>query len=124
MKKVLLIILITGLIAGCYYDSEEQLYPSISKGCDTTGITFSKSVMPVLQTNCLTCHSARDNGSSGGNVNLEDFTQLKQYVDQGSLYGDITHNSRNNPMPKNGAKLDTCSITKIKIWIDKGALNN
>jgi len=45
-------------------------------------------------------------------------------VDGGNLFGAITHNPSRSPMPKDGAKLDTCSITKIKIWIDKGALNN
>lgn len=124
MKKILWISLITTLFAGCYYDSEEQLYPKLDTGCDTTAVTFSKTILPILQTNCYGCHSISENAASGGNVNLQDFTTLKQVVDKGNFYGAITHNPINLPMPKDGTKLDTCSITKIKIWIDHGALNN
>jgi len=124
MKKVLLFVLITGFVTGCYYDNEEELYPKIDKGCDTTGITYSKSVQPILQTNCYGCHSIMDNASSGGNINLEDFTSLKQAVLEGHFYLAIIHDPQHAWMPKDGAKLDTCSITKIKIWIDKGSPNN
>ena len=124
MKKLILFAVIAGLLAGCYYDNEETLYPSVEKGCDTTSVTYSKTIQPILQTNCYGCHSIKDNASLGGNNNLEDFTSLKQIVGDGHFYLSIIQDPRHTPMPKNGAKLDTCSITKIKIWIDHGALNN
>jgi hypothetical protein len=124
MKKIFWIVLITILIYGCYYDSEERLYPKLDQTCDTTGVTFSKSILPVLQTNCFGCHGTTEYSASGGNVNLGDFAQLKQFIEQGNFYGAITHNPLYSPMPKGGVKIDTCSVTKIKIWIDKGALDN
>jgi len=124
MKKLAGILFIALLVSGCYYDSEEALYPKLDSSCDTTGVTLSKSILPILQTNCFGCHSTTENASSGGSINLEVYSSLKQLAGQGNLYGAITHNPLNIPMPKDGAKLDTCSITKIKIWIDKGALNN
>jgi hypothetical protein len=124
MKKLLIFALFAGLLAGCYYDNEETLYPTLDKGCDTTGVTYSKSIVPIFQTNCLSCHSSKDYASTGGNINLEDFNMVQLLALQGILFGAVTHNSNNSPMPKNGAKIDTCSITKIKIWIDHGALNN
>ncbi len=124
MKKLLIFALVAGFLAGCYYDNEETLYPSLDKGCDTTGVTFSKSIQPILQTNCYGCHSIKDYASMGGNLNLEDYTTLKRAVDDGHFYLAIIHDPAHIPMPKDGAKLDTCSITKIKIWIDHGALNN
>jgi len=124
MRKVIGIVLVAALVAGCYYDNEENLYPVVDQVCDTTGVSFSKSIIPILQANCYKCHSAKENANSGGNINFEDFNVLKQMVDGGVLYGSVTWNPLNLPMPKDGAKLDTCSITKIKIWIDKGAPNN
>lgn len=124
MKKLLWILLIVALVAGCYYDTEEQLYPKLDQACDTTGVTFSKSILPILQTNCYNCHSASENANLGKGINLEDFSILKQRVSTGEFYASIVQDLSVIPMPKDGAKLDTCSITKIKIWIDKGAINN
>jgi hypothetical protein len=124
MKKVILFLLIAGLIAGCYYDNEEYLYPKVDKGCDTTGVTFSKSILPILQTNCYNCHGARENANLGKGINLEDFNILKQRIGTGEFYSSVVQDNTVLPMPQNGAKLDTCAIRKIKIWIDKGALDN
>jgi hypothetical protein len=124
MKKIVLILLIITGLAACYYDNEESLYPLLNNSCDTTGLTFSRKVLPVLRTYCYSCHSATDFAVSGGNVNLEDFNSLKQIALSGTLMGVLTHDPKFSPMPKGGNKLDTCSISKVKIWIDKGTLND
>ncbi len=124
MKKAIIYGLFLSLFAGCYYHNEEELYPDANPVCDTTAVTYSKSVLPVLQSNCLICHSASENAANGGSINLEDFSLLKDLADGGNLFGAITHNPLYPRMPKDRAKLDTCSISKIKIWIDKGAINN
>lgn len=48
-------------ITGCYYDNEEELYPgSGSLACDTTGVTFSTDIMPVVNAKCALsgCHAS------------------------------------------------------------------
>lgn len=124
MKKFIWTLLVAALFGGCYYDSEEQLYPKLDQACDTTGVTFSKSILPILQTNCYNCHSASENANLAKGINLEDFSLLKQRINTGEFYSSVVQDFTVLPMPKDGAKLDTCSIAKIKIWIDKGALNN
>ena len=124
MKKAIIYGLFLSLFAGCYYHNEEELYPGGGQVCDTTAVTYSGSVLPVLQANCMICHSTSANAANGGSINLEDFSLLKDLVDGGNLYGAITHSPLHVPMPKDRAKLDTCSISKIKIWIDGGAINN
>jgi hypothetical protein len=124
MKRLIWTLLIAGFVTGCYYDNEEALYPKIEKGCDTTGVAFSKSILPILQTNCYGCHSTGENANKGKGIDLENFSLLKQRVNTGEFYNSVIQDPSLIPMPKDGAKLDTCSITKIKIWIDKGALNN
>ena len=124
MKKILWLTLVAALFTGCYYDNEEHLYPNLNSVCDTTSVTFSGSVQPILGSNCLSCHSAAENAASGGNVNLGDYNSVKKVVDDGRLYGAIKHDPAYAPMPKGGTQLDACSITKIKIWIDHGAVNN
>lgn len=124
MKKSGLILFLIGMVAACYYDNEENLYPQLNTSCDTTGLTFNSNVLPVFKAYCYSCHSTMEFDASGGNVNLQDFNGLKQVAISGTLMGALTHDPRYSPMPKGGNKLDTCSITKIKIWIDKGTLND
>ena len=124
MKKILIIFLI--ILSGCYYDNEEELYPDGSAPCDTSNVTFSGTVFPIIQSNCFGCHSG---AAPQGNVLLEDYNSISaagqipsgQY---GSIYGAISHASGNSPMPKNGTKLTDCNIQKIKKWIDEGTPDN
>jgi hypothetical protein len=34
------------------------------------------------------------------------------------------YGSNASPMPKNMAKMDVCSINKIIVWVNRGAINN
>ena len=124
ITAVLSLVAIAGL-QGCYYDTEEELYPDGSP-CDTTNVTYSGVVLPVIQDNCRNCHSG---SAPQGNVLLDSYENIaaagrKPAGQYGSLYGAISHDPGNSPMPKNGNKLSGCTIEQIKKWIDDGAPNN
>ena len=118
---ILLIIIFTVVIsnASCYYDKEEILYPQ--SVCDTAHVTFSSSVVPILSSNCYSCHSG---SSPSAGIKLDNYTSVKVQVDNGKLWGAVSHLPGYSPMPKNGTKMNTCNLAKIKKWIDAGALNN
>ncbi|HRD82292.1 MAG: hypothetical protein IAE84_18755 [Saprospiraceae bacterium] len=119
MKSLTILLLLSGLfLAGCYYDNEEDLYPS---NCNTDSVTYSGDVAPIISTNCLVCHSTAANL---GNVRLEGYTALKTYVTNGKLLGAIKHQSGFSAMPQNAPKLSACNIAKIQKWVDDGALDN
>jgi hypothetical protein len=126
-QKFLLNIIITlsgmVLIPGCYYDNEEYLYPDNGgiNGCDTTNVTYAGTVAPILATNCNNCHNPV---SPSGGVIVNNYSDLKQYVDNGRFWGSINHDPGYSPMPKGGGMLSNCNLLKIKKWIDNGALNN
>ncbi len=74
----------------------------------------------------MACHSG--NAPEGG-ILLDNYNNVKASAEietgnYGSLYGTISHASGNSPMPKNADKLSDCNISKIKAWIDQGALDN
>ena len=123
MKK-LFIPFILFILAGCYYDSEEALFGKPGTGCNTDITNFSTEIKPILQSNCLTCHSNSAAPSSGGGVKLQDYADVKTYVDNGKLIGTIEHSSGYSPMPKGGGKLSDCNILILNTWISKGVLNN
>ncbi len=122
MKKYLTLLgvfLLLGFLQSCYYDVEEELYPST--GCQTEGITFSTEILKILQNQCFSCHDAANNF---GGVTLENYESLKVYIDNGSLLGAIKHEDGFSAMPKNQAPLVECDIEKMEAWINAGAPNN
>lgn len=89
--------------------------------CNTTNVTFSASVKPILQTYCNGCHG----GSSPlGNVDYNTYNGVKATVTNGKLLGSIQQLSGFSPMPQNANKLSACNLGIIKAWIDSGAPNN
>lgn len=108
----------------CYYDSQEFLYPKLNITCDTSNVTFTLSVKPILEQFCYSCHSNLNAAAFGGNFKLEDYQDVKLKADDGHLYGAVDHLPGYSAMPKGGAKLDDCSIATIKKWIDSGSPNN
>ncbi len=110
---------VLALFTSCYYDSEEDLYPTLE--CDTSNVTYTSTVLPLLQRNCYVCHEAAANF---GNITLEGYANLKRFVDNGQFLGAIKHQSGFSPMPQNAPQLLECNIEKIEAWVNAGAPNN
>lgn len=111
------------VLGSCYYDKADKLYPASTGGCDTTNVTYALTVKPIIVQNCATsgCHDA---GSQSGGYNFTNYADLKTAVESGRLIGDIYQQVGFNPMPKTGAKLSNCDLSKISVWVNNGALNN
>ncbi|MFK5857460.1 MAG: hypothetical protein QM503_15125 [Bacteroidota bacterium] len=116
---------ITGITAiiflnSCTYDNIEELYPE-PISCDTSNVTYSNDILPVLTSSCITCHSG---AAPAGNIRLQTYDEIVAAANNGSLLGAISHDPNWSPMPKNGTKLSDCYISKLEIWIDNGTPNN
>lgn len=123
MKKLVLP-LVFFILSGCYYDSKEALFGKPGTGvCDNSVTKFSTQIKPILSSYCLTCHSNTNASGSGAGIKLENYADVKSYVDNGKLVGSIEHTS-SFPMPKGGGTLSVCDIAIINAWITKGALND
>jgi len=120
MRKSIHMLAISLLLAGCYYDNKEDLYPSVT-ACDSSGVTYSGKVLSIVQSNCYACHGS---GNTLGNVNLDGHANLKLYAVNGKLSGVINHRTGFSPMPQGGNKLDDCDILTIEKWIDDGSPDN
>jgi hypothetical protein len=93
----------------------------VETACDTANVSFNDDVWPLIQTNCLGCHS-ESNPSAG--ISLADHASITVTANNGSLLGTITHTPGYSPMPKNGNKLSDCNIAKIQKWINDGTPDN
>lgn len=105
-------------ISRCTYHNEEEYYDDI---CDTLNISYSGTIGPTLRNNCLGCHY-NNNIESG--IELQDYSDVKEKVDDGSLMGSITHAPGYSPMPRGNEMLDECTIAQFRNWIEQGAPNN
>lgn len=92
-----------------------------TKGCDTTNITYSGTIVPIFRYNCYGCHSTTQ---PQGNLDLTQYANVKKKVDDGRLLGSITHSIGFVPMPSKDIMLNNCYITQIRKWIESGAPNN
>jgi hypothetical protein len=122
MKNLIIIIVLSlGILTGCYRDNEADLYP-VNGSCETTGVTYAATVVPILQGNgCMGCHGG---SAPSGNISLQGYNNVRAFALNGKLYGAISHAAGYSPMPQGGNKMSNCNINKIKAWIDSGSLNN
>lgn len=117
-----LLISISLLISSCYYDNEEELYPSVV--CNTQNVSYKSDIQPILTSKCLLCHSNASAPSIGNNIMLEGYNNLKVYVNNNKLLGSVMHSNGFSPMPKGGSKLVDCDLQKIESWINAGSPDN
>ncbi|MEO6668574.1 MAG: hypothetical protein ABIN36_03790 [Ferruginibacter sp.] len=123
MRQVLSLLLgvmiIGSVLIGCKNDKAELLYPP--DVCDTTNVTYSGTILPILRDNCYRCHAGNQTVAP---FHLDSYDDASTVALSGHMYGAITHSAGFSPMPKNSEQLSDCTISKIKKWIDAGAPNN
>ncbi len=125
MKKIILLgLVIISSLSACYYDNFEELNPGVGlNGCtDTAGtIGFTAKVLPIMNANCgtgdNTCHQS--NASTGFYI-LNTKAGVEIAISDGNFLNSINHTNGASAMPKNGGKLDACSIAVIEKWIATG----
>jgi hypothetical protein len=108
-------------ISACVYNNEEDLYEK--SDCETEGISYTAEVIGILENNgCISCHNTTN---PGGSINLDNYTDVKIYVDNGRLLGSIKHSDGFKAMPQGSpSTINQCSIDQIEAWIYDGAQNN
>jgi len=125
MKKFFLIIgfnlMVVIFFTTCYYDNKEDLYPQITLqqgSCDTLNITYNTTIKPIFDNYCVGCHGA------GASFNFDGYTPLSSYLTTSSqkLIDNINYVG-SQPMPPT-AKLSSCYLRQIELWINAGYPNN
>jgi hypothetical protein len=119
LSPLLLFILLTmmSLYISCKNDKDDE--PEI---CDTTDMSYSNDIAPIIESNCSSgCHNG-SNPASG--FLLSSYDDLKLKVDEGRLLGAIKRQPGFSAMPKDRNPLSNCNISKIEAWVLQGAINN
>lgn len=105
------------ILASCKHDPEPvspnpNPEPTV---CDTTQVTYTGTVVPILDTYCYSCHSGATPSAA---LDLTDYNRLAFVAQNGSLLGSITHANGYSPMPQNALKLSDCDIMLITKWVN------
>lgn len=90
-------------------------------GCDTSNVTYSGTIAPIMTNYCNGCHGGTN---PSANIDLTNWTGVSSSAADGSLYGSVIHDPTWSAMPKNSAMLPQCKIDQIRIWVNAGAPNN
>jgi len=94
--------------------------------CDTvSAISFSNQVFPIVENNCLSCHSSTP---ANGGVLLNSYENVREAAiternGTSLIIGAIRNLNGFSPMPP-GNPMSTCSIRIIELWIEQGTQNN
>jgi hypothetical protein len=113
------IVIFLFIVVSCYYDNEEALYPALNNSCDTTNVTFSSTITPILNSYCTTCHSG---SPPSGGIALTSYASVQTQASSGMLMNALQGNGV-QIMPLSGS-LSVCKIEQFKIWIRNGMPNN
>ncbi len=112
--KILGVAICLSMLAGCYYDNKEELYPNTygtQITCDTTNLTYTNSIKTIIDGNCATssCHGV---GAS--------FPDLTTYINVTSNITRVKARAIDlKTMPASGP-LPVCEINKLQAWINAG----
>ena len=121
MSKNIIFLLIWIAAYGCYWENEETLYPD-SGMCDTTFVSYSEDIVPILTNNCYVCHSNQNAPDKTFGLALENYEDVVSY--SAVIPHVINQEKGYLAMPRNTAKLDACLINKIEAWINDGSPDN
>lgn len=109
------------VVSGCVWDNEEDFYSEIAP-CDTTAVSFSAEIVPILSNHCYGCHSNLNAPIFGGGLSFQDHEDVARYSER--IVGAINHRDGFEPMPRGAARLDPCPINLIEAWVNAGTPDN
>lgn len=111
LRKVFFLFVITVSMSSCLTNVDEEIVIETETQDPCADITFSKNVKPIIDNNCIVCHS-------GGQ-----FPNLSTYNGISANAALVKSEVVSRDMPR-GDTLTNEEIQAISCWVDAGALNN
>jgi len=115
MRKIISIIVLGILASSCTkgYIPVEETSP-IPSGL----ISYQTHISPIIYTRCISCHSG---SNPNGNLRLENYDQVRNASENGTLIQRI--NDAANPMPTSGL-MSASTRALFDEWVSGGFIEN
>ena len=89
--------------------------------CDTTDVSYAQNIVPLLNQNCVICHSGT-NPQAG--LSLTNLAEVQGAVTYKNLIQRVRHETGYPVMPPSGVKISDCNIRQLELWIQDGMPDN
>ena len=86
--------------------------------CDTSNVTYTSQIQPLIQNYCIGCHSTAVANTSGGGIILDNYAALKTSALTGHLLCSIQWAGTCSHMPKGTGQFGICEQRKFAIWVN------
>jgi hypothetical protein len=119
----LTIVMMVLLISACKHSPDDNISPDDPNNpppidtiaCDSTNVTYTGVVYPILKNNCISCHGG---ATPAGGLDFTNYDDVAYTAESGLLLGAIRHLPGFKPMPQNGPRLSECEIALIAKWVN------
>lgn len=102
------------LLTSCRKENEETYFKdTISTTTDTTYVTFSKSIKPIFDLKCISCHV----GGTSGNCDLDTYENTILYMQSHQPSTKLYDYIKDTQAPHEGITMDSLELKKISKWI-------
>lgn len=89
--------------------------------CDTSSVTFSETVWPIVDAYCTGCHDAT---LPSAGLSLLNYDDVAFVAENGSLMSSLNGSDGYVLMPSGSSALPDCLIDLIQTWVDDGYPDN
>jgi hypothetical protein len=120
MKQIISITSLMSLLflTSCTSTSPDDLTEEIASG---TVVKYDIQVAPIIQSQCLSCHNGPN---ANGGLRLENFTQVRESAQNGSLIDRITRSAGDPQVMPLSGRMPQATINIILQWQTDGFLEN
>ncbi len=113
-KNILYFLALSIFVTSCTFENATPL----PVGCNAT-IYYGTDILPIMNANCVSCHSAGGTGSGPGDYTLYSDIKAADMKIKNRIF------DKNSPMPPAGSTpLTSDQLSKLNCWIGQGAPNN
>ena len=118
LSQAIYISIFVGIISSCTKAYIPEYVEPITTNSISDTITYDSHISTIITNNCIGCHSGTN---PQGNLLLENYSQVRNSAENGTLMQRI--NDASNPMPTSGL-MPASTRTVFDEWVQNGYLEN